>query len=92
MHGVVPDEARLYDYIARRFLASVGDDCVYESTELTIQCGADGSEHFSCHGLRVLDDGFTEIMPGARPQEKAIPEEVRSNVVTIIVSLAVNTC
>eukprot|EP00750_Incisomonas_marina_P013843 INCI17554.1.p1 GENE.INCI17554.1~~INCI17554.1.p1 ORF type:complete len:612 (+),score=76.06 INCI17554.1:148-1983(+) len=68
------DEARLYDYISRRFLASVGQDCEYESKEIVIECGVDGSEHFSATGVRVTAEGFTAIMPGARPQEKFLPD------------------
>lgn len=48
-----------YDYISRRFLASVGQDCEYESKEIVIECGVDGSEHFSATGVRVTAEGFT---------------------------------
>jgi len=48
-----------YDYISRRFLASLGLDCEYESTEITIACGVDGQEHFSTNGLKVVNEGFT---------------------------------
>lgn len=45
------DEWRLYDYIARHFLASVSPDCVYKRSRATL---AAAGERFHASGVHSL--------------------------------------
>jgi len=52
------NERKVYDLIARHFLASVGKDAVGEDNKLTIQIGA---EKFSLKGFSLKFRNFLEI-------------------------------
>lgn len=54
------DAWRLYDYIARHFLASLSPNALYQKTEFT---GIGGGEIFKTSGLQLIREGFTAIMP-----------------------------
>ena len=57
-------ERRLYDMIVRHFLASVSPPCVYVQTVARFRCAR---EQFEATGLRVLEPGFTELLPKSCP-------------------------
>ena len=57
-------EKRLYDMIVRHFLASVSPPCVYSQSIAKFRCS---KEEFEASGLRVLEPGFTELLPKSCP-------------------------
>src|SRR5215470_14289608 len=63
-----PDEKRLYDLIARRFLAALYPDAVIERT--TILTEVEG-ERFTTRGTVVLAAGWREVDPPARDRQAA---------------------
>ena len=65
------DAWRLYDYIARHFIATLSPDCKYLQTKILFTAG---EEAFSFSGKTPIDAGFTSIMPWAAiPAEETIP-------------------
>lgn len=67
-------ERRLYDMIVRHFLASVSPPCLYERSSATLRCCM---EDFEMSGVRILDPGFTEILPkSAPPASDPLPESM----------------
>ena len=63
-----PPELKLYDLIARRFIASFGDPAEREGTRITLDIS--GLE-FLIEGRRTLVAGFTEFYP-AKLEEKQV--------------------
>jgi DNA topoisomerase-3 len=63
-----PDEKRLYDLIARRFLAALYPDAIIERT--TIITEVEG-ERFTTRGAAVLAAGWREVDPPARDRQAA---------------------
>ncbi|XP_063228567.1 DNA topoisomerase 3-beta-1 [Bacillus rossius redtenbacheri] len=53
------DAWKIYDYIARHFIATLSRDCTYLSTTATFKVGV---ETFSCTGKVLLDPGYTTVM------------------------------
>ena len=66
--AISPDEKRLYDLIARRFLAALYPDAVIERT--TILTEVEG-ERFTTRGAVVLAAGWREVDPPARERQAA---------------------
>lgn len=54
------DAWRLYDYIARHFLASLSPDCITRRANATFTVGG---ETFAASGGTPVKAGFTAIMP-----------------------------
>lgn len=54
------DDWRIYDYIARHFIASVSPDCRFDKVKCRFEMG---DEKFSYSGKRLQSAGFTLIMP-----------------------------
>jgi DNA topoisomerase IA len=52
------DAWRIYDYVARHFLASLSPDCVVRKTRASL---AAGGESFAAMGVTVVRPGFTAI-------------------------------
>lgn len=69
------DEWRIYEYVARHFIATVSPDCKLTKTKITINLN---EEIFSITGAVVEDAGFTEVMPHFRVQNNKIPANVKS--------------
>lgn len=61
------DTWRVYDYIARHFIATLSGDMKYEQTTVTFSIG---SESFSKVGSNVIDPGYTRFM-----QWQALPSD-----------------
>ncbi|CAI4211807.1 unnamed protein product [Parascedosporium putredinis] len=53
-----PDEARLYEYVVRRFLACCSDDAKGLATDIEIDYGG---ESFSAHGVIVLERNYLDV-------------------------------
>lgn len=61
---------RLYDFISRHFIASVSPDCEYETQTATLDAGG---EEFTLQGKRVIEHGWTEIMPHRMIEDSSLP-------------------
>ena len=70
-----PDEKRLYDLVARRFLAAFFPDAELERT--TVVTEAEG-ERFITRGAVVLKAGWREVEPPARGAKQAEDEDDES--------------
>ena len=67
------EEWRVYEYVASHFMATVSRDMKYQHTEAVIQIG--DHELFSLTNDRVVDPGFTVIMPWKSVGEEGEEEE-----------------
>jgi DNA topoisomerase-3 len=61
---------RMYEYIARHFLATVSPDAEFEATTATF---AVGGERFVCTGRRTTSPGFTLLMPWLVEGDQELP-------------------
>ncbi|VUZ53848.1 unnamed protein product, partial [Hymenolepis diminuta] len=52
------DAARIYDYVAQHFIATLMPDCKYETTTVVLSIG---DEKFTTRASRVIDPGYTRI-------------------------------
>ncbi|KAL5599520.1 hypothetical protein FOVSG1_007332 [Fusarium oxysporum f. sp. vasinfectum] len=52
------DEARLYEYVARRFLACCSDDAHGMATDVELEFG---EERFNAHGVIVLERNYLDV-------------------------------
>ncbi len=66
-HALAPDEKRIYDLIARRFLAAFYPDAELERTTITT---AVENEQFMTRGTVVLKAGWREVDPPGREERK----------------------
>jgi DNA topoisomerase-3 len=60
-------EWRVYEYIACHFIATVCNDAVFENQAILYDIGG---ESFSSSGSALVEPGFLEVMPWARPGDK----------------------
>ena len=75
------DSARVYDYVAQHFIATLMKPCVYEMTTATIKCG---DEFFAAEGKRMIDPGFTKIFTWKEiDDEEQIPPLQRGEILNI---------
>ncbi len=65
-----PDEWKVYDLVVRRFMATVADVAVSESTKVSI--GING-ELFKSSGFRILEQGWQEFYPYQERKESLLP-------------------
>ena len=65
-----PAEWKLYNLIARRFLATLGDPCVTEGTKLTFDVEGD---RFTSSGTVVVEPGFRAIYPYGQRKDEQLP-------------------
>ena len=72
-NGLNGDEAKLFEFITRRFLATVSRDAQgFESVcKLTI-----AEETFTAKGLVVTDQGYLEVYPYEKWSDKTLPEYI----------------
>ena len=68
------DAWRLYDFIARRCVASVMGECALETVTATLEAGG---ETFTATGTTVVDPGWTEAMPWRAARDDPLPEALR---------------
>jgi DNA topoisomerase-3 len=71
-----PDEKRIYDLVARRFLAAFFPDAELERT--TVVTEAEG-EKFITRGTVVLKQGWREVEPPSREARRASAEESKDS-------------
>jgi hypothetical protein len=68
------DMGRLYDMVTRHFLASVSPDATYLSITVSFHSGGGGFvEVFTATGRRMLDAGFTLILPHLYREDTILP-------------------
>jgi len=60
---------KIYDYVVRRFLATLSDPAFVEKQLVIFRIGG---LNFKITGIRVLDEGFYKIYPFGRPSEKPL--------------------
>ncbi|KAJ7594504.1 DNA topoisomerase [Mycena floridula] len=65
------DDKRVYEFIARRFLACCSKDAIGWSTTIDIGCGG---EDFSANGLVVLERNYLDVYPYDKWDGNQIPE------------------
>ena len=65
------DAWRLYDFIARHFIASLSPDCAYDVQRASFACGGEG---FAVVGQSVIEPGWTKMMPWRAIEEDPLPE------------------
>ncbi|RNC47387.1 DNA topoisomerase 3-beta-1 [Trypanosoma cruzi] len=68
------DSWRLYEYIARHFIASLSPDCKLTRTKLLIEIGG---ELFSFTGKVVEDPGFTTVLPQFAVKDDKVPTNIQ---------------
>ncbi|RKF65640.1 DNA topoisomerase 3 [Erysiphe neolycopersici] len=64
-----PQEARVYEFIARRFLACCSDDAKGQATNIDIEYG---EEIFDAHGVVVLARNYLDVYPYEKWNSTAI--------------------
>ena len=69
------DQAKLFDVVARSFLAAIGEDMVYDSTEIAALVPTPASTpcKFAAVGQVTLDPGFTAIDGGDDDKDAKLP-------------------
>jgi DNA topoisomerase-1 len=65
-----PEEWKLYDLVARRFLATLSDAAVIEGTKVTIEVGG---EPFVARGDVLVVPGFRRIYPYGLKKDEQLP-------------------
>ncbi|MDI6693181.1 MAG: DNA topoisomerase I [Anaerosomatales bacterium] len=65
-----PEEWKLYNLVARRFLATLSDPAVIEATKLVVEVGG---ERFLAKGDVVVQPGFREIYPYGAKKDERLP-------------------
>jgi len=89
--GIIPKglkgvEAKVYDLIVRRFLATLSKP----SVEKTVNVGVDYSGYdFVSRGLRILDKGWREIYPFSKLTENFLPELAQGESVNALKLLSI---
>jgi len=94
-HAIIPtgrtpkrltrDEARVFDLVARRFLAALSDDAVFEKTALVVAVDPEDAPlpasivaplRFRARGRVCLDQGWRAVDPPGRDRETELPRAV----------------
>ncbi|EXB54788.1 DNA topoisomerase 3-beta-1 [Morus notabilis] len=65
------DSWGLYKYVCQHFIGTLSPDCKYSRTKVVFSIGG---ESFHCVGHRILEKGFTSIMPWLAINEKNLPQ------------------
>ncbi|VDM00509.1 unnamed protein product [Schistocephalus solidus] len=67
------DAARIYEYVAQHFIATLMPDCRYEVTTVLISIG---DEKFTASCSRVLEPGFTKILTWQAVEDTQLPDSI----------------
>jgi DNA topoisomerase I len=65
-----PDHAKVYELVARRFLATVAPDCIGRTRTTKVRIRDQG---FDGKGYKVLDPGWYRVYPYQHPEESTMP-------------------
>lgn len=74
-------EEKIYGLIAHRFLAVFGDSAVLQSTAVEVRLG---SQPYSFEAMKLLSRGWMEFYPYVKFDEKALPEIVEGDALSVI--------
>ena len=71
--NMLPDDGhrKIYELVARRFLATFGDPAISESTRADIEAGGEG---YFVRGNVLVDPGFLAVYPYGRSKDEEIPK------------------
>ena len=79
-NSLVPDEAKVYDLVARHFIAAFYPDCVFATTTVLGHCE---DVKFKATGKQILDPGWRNVFPiqkrddeDEEENKKEVPEAV----------------
>ena len=67
---LAPADYKLYNLIARRFLATLSDAAVVEGTKVTLEVGG---EHFAAKGDVLVTPGYRAIYPYGMKKDEQLP-------------------
>ena len=67
---LTPDEWKVYDLVVRRFMATLADSALSETTKVEI---AVNGENFRASGFRILDQGWQEYYPYLERKDTLLP-------------------
>lgn len=85
---LVGDMWRMYEYIARHFIATLAPDMVQEVTTITIDIG---SQLFKTTCSNLVDPGFTKFLPkGPSLNEQTIPSTIKANDEVLVSEIKIN--
>lgn len=83
-HDISPREARIYDIIVRRFLATFGDPAVRETSTLLLHVGKEPKEPFVAKGTRTVEKGWHVFYgPHVKLEEEELPAVEKNDLITI---------
>jgi DNA topoisomerase-1 len=74
------DEWKLYNLVARRFLATLSDPAVVEGTKVSLDVG---SEPFEAKGDVLVEPGFRGIYPYGLKKDEQLPQLAQGQTVTV---------
>lgn len=69
--GLSEPEAKIYDLVVRRFLATLGDPAIQLQTKVELE--ASGYRLFAS-GLKYIKEGFLKVYPFVRAKEEELPK------------------
>ena len=79
-NSLVPDEAKVYDLVARHFIAAFYPDCIFATTTVLGHCE---DVKFKATGKQILDPGWRNVFPMQKREDddeeenkKDVPEAV----------------
>ncbi len=72
-NSLVPDEAKVYDLVARHFIAAFYPDCVFSTTTVLGHCN---DVKFKATGKQILQPAWRNVFPA---QKRDDDEEVKNN-------------
>ncbi|GMN59693.1 hypothetical protein TIFTF001_028789 [Ficus carica] len=75
------DSWRLYEYVCQYFIGTLSPDCKYLRTKVEFSIGG---ESFHCVGHRILEKGFTSIMPWLAVNEKNLPQFTKGEKIEVV--------
>ncbi len=75
-NSLVPDEAKVYDLVARHFIAAFYPDCIFATTTVLGHCE---DVKFKATGKQILDPGWRNVFP-VQKREDEDEEESRKDV------------
>ena len=79
-----PAEYKLYNLVARRFLATLSDPCIVEGTKVTLEVPGEGAgerERFAARGDVTVQPGFRTIYPYGVKKDEQLPALVEGQLV-----------
>jgi DNA topoisomerase-3 len=67
---LAPDEWRVYELVARHFLACISKDAIGAETKIEVLCGG---EHFSAKGILIEELNWLDVFPYEKWSDSVLP-------------------